>query len=733
VVATLLLGALGARLWFLQTVEAEALQSRVDESRTRTILVPPERGQVFDADGRLLAGNDEVLNVVVSWDVLRTATDRAAVFQRLSGWVGVPVEEMEARFDSGDYSPLRPLPVAEDVSEEVVTALRERSEDFPGVSWDRSYRRVYPYAPLAAHVVGYMGAITAEDEAHYKALGYDTSKVGEDVGRSGVELYYETLLHGEWGRIVYEIDSAGHIVREVSRSEPVNGNDIQLSIDLDLQQYAESLLQAKLRVQRGWQAENPFVRKPNGTRARMSPNHGPTQHYSAPAGAVTVMDHETGAVRAMASYPTFDARWFGAGISSEKFEELFVHKIPGTERDDPDRSAIINRAVQGQYNLGSTFKPFVAYAALESNMLTPGSYYHDDGIYESFSLADDDRCARKEIKCEWRNAVCGNGYPCQYGSINVAGALAVSSDAFFYRIGETLFVQPGTNYELLGDWIKVFAFGRDTGIDLPHEFDGRVPDNENKAELVEAGVLHPSETPRLLLGDVVNMAIGQGLMAATPIQLAVNYGALANGGYLMVPRVIHAIYPPNTPAALEPGYGDLGRAVPVETSPPQGNQIPMPTETREAIVHGLRDNVLGIGRNGRTTTAGELFGWQYNSLPWTIDVAGKTGTAQGANSFPWNDSSVFAAFSLEDEHPYTVVAYLEKAGYGSRAAGPVVKCLFLALSDETLLAPVEIADPLDVTSDRLAQPAPQVDLSCMTGTDGDNIRPRPPTITADID
>ena len=156
----------------------------------------------------------------------------------------------------------------------MVIALSERSEDFPGVTMVQSYRRVYPYAPLAAHVVGYMGAITEEDVDHYRSLGYDTSNRGEEVGRAGVELEYETILHGEWGEIVYEVDSHGSVVREISRKDAVNGMDVQLSIDLDMQQYAERLLQTQLRLKRAFTAPNPIVKKPDGTLQAMSLNHG---------------------------------------------------------------------------------------------------------------------------------------------------------------------------------------------------------------------------------------------------------------------------------------------------------------------------------------------------------------------------------------------------------------------------------------------------------------------------
>lgn len=713
-VAVLLLSAIGVRLWFLQTVQSAALQEQVDATSTKVVRIPPVRGQIIDADGRLVAGNEATLNVVVEWDVLRRAADRAVLFQRLSGWIGMPVEELEARYDSNDYNRLRPLPLAEDVPEDMVNAIMERSEDFPGVSYEVAYRRIYPYAPLASHVVGYMGAITEEDQAYYDGLGYDTSNVGERVGRGGVELSYEEELHGQWGERVVRTNNQGRVVEEVGYTPPVNGVDIQLSIDLDLQQYAESLLQTRLRQQRLFQAPNPIVEKPNGTRQRMNLSSGPTVYYPAPAGSVIVMNHQTGQIMAMASHPTFDNRWFSQPLSEEKFDELF-ERLRADGTDDPDQSVFVNRAIQGQYNLGSTFKPFVAYAGFVTGLLDPGFWYNDTGTYKAETIPED-ACARG-IKCIWRNSTCGNGRPCVYGSINTFWALAVSSDAFFYRLGELFYRAGGT---LLQDVLRTIGFGVDTGVDLPSEFEGRIPDDALKARLVEAGVLAEGEEPSLLLGDEINMAIGQGLLAASPVQVAVGYGALANGGYVLTPRVVQTIWPPNTPAG-EPGRVDFTGRQAVSVFTAEGTRIDMPSSVGDQIIGGLRQNVTGPGINQRTTTAQELFGIGYPDS--AIPVAGKTGTAQGFASYPWNDSSVFAAFSLDANQPYTVVTYLEKAGFGSRGAAPVVKCMFLALSGITELAPVGVSEPLDLEEGRVARPAPAISSECMRSTDANTVTP----------
>jgi penicillin-binding protein 2 len=706
VVAALLLGAIGTRLWFLQTVDAESLQADVDTLKTKTVPIVPQRGRIFDVDGRLLADNERMLTVAVDWAVLRRDTDRAEIFRRLSGWLEMPIEEMEARYDAGRYSRYLPLPLKEDVDESVAIALQERVEDLPGVSVVEDSRRIYPYAPLASHIVGYLGAITEEDLDHYLDLGYERNEI---VGRAGVELSMENLLHGQWGEIVYEVDAANRVVRTIRVEPPVDGFDIQLSIDLDLQQYAEQILQTQLRNRRTFTAANRNVKRPDGTVGPMDPYSPARVAYSAPAGSVVVMNQETGQIAAMASYPTFDNRWFGADIPPEKFAELF----PPNERD-PDKAVLTNRAIQGQYNLGSTYKLATAYAALNSGLIGSDTYYNDTGTYR-LQRVDQDLCAT--ARCEFSNAFCAssNG-PCVYGSVNVMMALAVSSDAFFYKLGEDFY---WTDEELMAEQMRQLGFGRDTGIDLPYEYDGRVPDDKSKARLVKLGVLAEGEVPRLVVGDNIQTAIGQGLLAATPLQLARGYAAVANGGRVLRPRVVQAIWEPGTPDGM-PGFVNLKKGEIHRVVKTKAKKIPMSDDVRGPIMDGLRRNVTGPGFNGRSTTAEELFAVGYPDS--AIPVAGKTGTAQGAGNFSWNDSSAFAAMSLDPERPWTVASYLEKAGAGSQGAAPVVKCLYLALSELTPLPPVNVSDPLDVTSDEVAPSMPNADKRCMLSSNPGTVR-----------
>ncbi len=727
-VGVALFSLLGVRLWFLQTVKADELQESVTFAKTRTIPIAPERGRVFDADMRILADNERVLTVAIDWQVLRRKSQRDEIFKRISGWVDVPIEEMERRFNSNVYSPFLPMPIREDVDEPTAIALLERIEDFPGVEILNDYRRVYPYAPHAAHVVGYMGAITAEQLDEKLDEGYIRN---ERIGQFGVELQMEQVLHGAWGYRKVEVDGANRPVRVIEEVPPVNGFDVQLTIDLDVQQYAEQLLETTLEKRRTQRAPNPKVRKPDGSLQKMDLSKGESVPYKAPAGSTIVMNYDTGEVVAMASYPTFDNRWFEAGLSGTKFSQIFPSENPDGSKIDPDQSILVNRAIQGRYNLGSTFKLFTAYAALDSGLIGANEPYNDTGVYtlSREAVKNRDACDSGLIRCEFKNAICSfSGKPCVYGSVTVEDALAVSSDAFFYRIGDQIMVQNDLG-PVLQNEVKLFGFGADTGIELPFEFDGTVPDAELKRKYADLGVISEDEGIGYFVGDNVQLAIGQGLLSATPLHLATGYGAVANGGFVIQPSILGNVWQPGTPDGI-PGFADPDRGTVFsdESEPKLIRQVSMPSTIRAPLVRGLRRVTTGPGKNGRTTTAEELFD---NYPAEAIQVAGKTGTAQGQGNYPWNDSSVFTGFAVDtstneflpdDDNPYVVAAYLEKSGYGSQAAAPVVKCMFLMLSGITVADPVVPSDPLDLNANTSAPSQDLKDTSCYIGRDGDAVQ-----------
>ena len=705
-VALVLSSLLCIRLWFLQAVDAPGLEVRVQEVRTRTIKLTPERGRIFDVKGRVVASNERLLTITMDRGVIAKDLARAQMWDRLSGALGMSFKQLEDRYKSKRYDQLQPLPLKEDVSEDLAVYLRERSEDYPGIDIREDWRREYPYAPMASHVIGFLGAIRESETSYYKNLGYDPDS---RIGQFGVEQTYESVLRGTPGYVKYEVDSRGRFLRQLDRKEPVPGFDLQLTIDLDLQQFTERALQNEIMVRR--RTESPTVLL-NG---EPDPAYPEITYYKAPAGSSVVLNHATGEVVAMASFPNFDNRWFNAGISSEKFGELF----PATK--DPDLSILVNRAISGRYNLGSSFKPFVAFAALNTGQLAGGLDYtlRDQGTYKLQSIPDE-RC-QLNVKCVFKNANCGNGAPCKYGRINVETALAVSSDVFFYKIGEEIFTQTG-NRPVLEEQVRLFGFGSPTEIDLPYEYIGTVPSLALKKRLAADGAIAKEEGRGYYVGDNVQFSIGQGLMSASPLQLAVAYGALGNGGQVLRPRVVRAIWAPGTPNGKS-GRVDLtaGTIVQNFVDPQVLNDIGMREEIREAIVGGLTRVITGPGVTSdfyHATTGEKLFrSYPKRALP----IAGKTGTVQGAGNLPWNDSSVFGAFSKDPAQPYTAVAYLEKSGYGSRAAAPVVKCVFTALAGKIRVDTAVPADPLDIASYAVAAPQMLPNPLCLVGV-GSSVR-----------
>jgi penicillin-binding protein 2 len=705
-VSFVLLGLLTVRLWFLQVVDAPALEERVREVRTRTVKITPERGRIFDVKGRIVADNERVLTLTIDRAVIARPLARQQMWARLSGALNTPTEVLEDRFLSKRYDQLQPLPLKEDITEELALFLRERSEDYPGIDIREGWRRQYPYSPIASHVVGFLGAIKESELTYYRNLGYDPDA---RVGQFGVEQTYEAILRGSPGFMKYEVDSRGRILRQLERQEPIPGKDVQLSIDLDLQQLTEQALYTEIQVRRRTEAPQILIF------GEPDPQYPETTYYKAPAGSSVLMNHETGEVVAMASYPNFDARWFNAGITSEKFNQLF----PTT--DDPDQSILVNRAISGRYNLGSTFKPFVAFAALNTGQLAGGTDYTlvDRGTYKLTSIPDE-RC-QLNVKCVFKNANCGNGAPCKYGRIDLVTALAVSSDVFFYKIGEEIFTQRG-NRPVLEEQVRLFGFGSPTEIDLPYEFIGTVPNRALKERLAASGAIAEEEGRGYYVGDNLQMSIGQGLLSATPLQLAVAYGVLANGGNVVRPRVVRAIWSPGTPNG-ESGRVDMEKGTVLQdfSAPQIVSTISEREEVFAPIIQGLTRVITGPGVTSdfyHSTTGERLF----SAYPQrTLPIAGKTGTAQGAGNLPWNDSSAFAAFSLDNDRPYTAVAYLEKSGYGSRAAAPVVKCLFTALAGRMKVNPAQPSDPLDIGSFDVAPPPASWNPLCLVGT-GSSVR-----------
>ena len=637
IVSVSLFAALFARLWYLQVLEAPELALAAEANQQREIIEPAPRGRILDVNGIVLVDNRTTLEVSLDRRVLTELDEgeRDDLLERLTvelASVAEPptIESLETLLASDRFSPYTPVPVAEDVPEDVAVYLTEHQDDFyGGVRVDQRAVRTYPMGTLAAHVLGYVGAINDEEFAARldDPLLYQLT---DEIGKGGVERAYEQYLRGEPGRRVIEVDRRGNTISTLSYEPPVAGHDVYLTIDATLQAIAETALREELEAAQGRSVG------------------GGNESNVAQAGSTVVTDPTTGAVVAMASFPTFNASTFTDGIDDVEWAAL---------TGEGSFSPLINRAVEGQYAPGSTFKPFTAYGALTVGALAPETIVNDEG---TFTLGD---CRGR---CTFRNA--GSA---RYGAVDLRRSLAVSSDVYYYDIGARLWNERTTFGESpIQDAAITFGFGATTGIELP-ELDGRIPTPAIRAQQVGE---NPEVYGRWQTGDNLNTAIGQGEVAVTPLQLANAYATIANGGQLLEPRVVDRVQR----AGTEPAAGP--EAVVLDVESVVRAEVALPPNIRQPIVDGLAgstvDGPLGVGTSAST----------FSSFPVTFPVAGKTGTAQVTGKA---DTALFAAFAPVGAPRYAAVAILEESGFGGRAAAPVVARILAPIADPALLPTLE--------------------------------------------
>ena len=451
-VVLLFCGAMVARLAWLQLLHGTENRARADENRIRLMPRNPIRGRLLDRHGQVLATSRLTYNLYIQprevsdaqWPALRA---------RLVAVMGVPASQLEARRRSGANAEGFRIALASGLKPEQVLRFREQASALPGAEVDVDILRSYPHGRLAAHVLGYTSGITEEEYAQLAAKGY---RILDRVGRSGVEKQYEGHLRGEWGGQQVEVNAAGQVQRILGEKPARAGKDLRLTLDLALQQAAERALDG--------------VRK----------------------GAIVALDPETGAIRALASRPTFDPNVFSPAPSTSQWSAL----------NSPD-APLLNRAFQG-FPPASTFKIVTTVAGLESGRYTAGSKVMTMNSFCYAGLCYGDHGA--------------------HGAIGFPFALAVSSNTFYYQVG--LKVGPDELFKAA----RRMGYGQATGIELvEEETPGLLGDQAWKRE-----VLGEAWTPV----DTITSAIGQGALQVTPIQMARLYAAVANGGWLVTPHLV---------------------------------------------------------------------------------------------------------------------------------------------------------------------------------------------------
>ncbi len=475
VLAAAVFGSLGVKIWSMQMLSSEHYKDEAARNKYTTVNTPAPRGFIFDSKGKILVKNRSVLTVLAEPSVIKDDE----VMRRLSVVLGIPLPIVRMRLldQSSGAQSLRVI--SRDARKRDAAFIAEHSDAFSGISVQTRTMREYPFGALCAHALGYTGNVS-EDEL--KSIPKNRNiKLGDVVGKSGIEAYYDNILSGEHGQRRVLVNSQGTVVQVESDVAPTKGNDVYLTIRAAVQYVADTKLAEAI-------APDGIIGKAKGV-----------------AGSVVAMDVEDGSILAMASYPTFDPTAFNGGITQDIWD---LYSTP--ESFYP----LFNRVTQGTYPAASTYKAFTSLAGLKHGFADGAREWICSGSWDGFGSGD------------WQNCWLLSGH----GPVTLHEGIVVSCDIVFYEIAKNFFYAGKTQGGTISDTamqeeIAEFGFGKKTGIDLSGEDTGRIPTPEWKAQ-------HWSDVPTEGVwrgGDLSNMSIGQGDVLVTPLQIAVGYGAVATG------------------------------------------------------------------------------------------------------------------------------------------------------------------------------------------------------------
>ncbi len=568
-----------ARFVYLQVIHHDYYQTKAEDNRISLVPVTPNRGVILDRNGVILAHNYSVYTAELT---PAKCPDVEATVQLMTELIEVQPKDMRRfRRLMEDSKSFASIPIRSHLSDEEVARIIANRFRLPGVEIKARAYREYPYGELASHALGYIGRINqkerdkiddSDDSENYRGT--------EHIGKAGVEQSYERELHGQTGFEQMEVDAGGRAVRSLNRIQPVDGNNLYLSLDIKLQEIAEQAL---------------------GDRR----------------GSVVAIDTTDGGVLALVSKPGFDPNLFVDGIDVQNWNAL---------NTSPDRP-LLNRALNGTYPPGSTFKPFMALAALEYGKRTPQQAISDPGYFwfGGHKFRDD-----KEG---------GHGWVDMYKSI------VQSCDTYYYILANDLGI------DNIAAFMSRFGFGSRTGIDLENESAGVLPSPEWKRRKMKQ--------KKWFAGETVSIAIGQGYNNYTPLQLAQATAILANNGVIYKPHLVQSIQDLQT--------GEKRAAV---------SEEPRKLDLRPEHLETIRKALVGVNREG--TSASAFAGAGYVA-------AGKTGTAQ-VIAIKQNekydarkvkelhrDHAWFIAFAPADKPRIAVSVIVENGGFGAQAAAPVAR------------------------------------------------------------
>ncbi len=552
-----LLLVLEARLWSLQAIQGPHYLQLSEQNRLRDIVIPAPRGVIYDRRGQPLVTNRAAFTVSVLPMEVR---DSKRLADSLAPLLGMDRGEILARLAAGRKRRFEPVALRRDASKTVVMTIEENRLDLPGVIVQAEPVRDYLLGGLAAHALGYVAEVSEDEMNSRPGL-----RMGDLIGKAGIERMYDAILRGKNGRLRIEVDAYGRPGRVLAREPAESGQSLVLNLDATLQGIAEQALG----------------------------NH---------TGAVVAMDPRNGEILVLASHPAYDPNQFSGGISPANWRRLT--KDPGLP--------LINRATEGAYEPGSVFKIFTGIAALSEGVASRTSVIHCPGSLRLGAWVFRDLAA--------------------HGSVNFVRGTAVSCNVMFWTLGRAL------GDARLHRYATAFGLGQTTGIDLPSESPGIMPSAEWKARV---------RKEPWYAGETLNVAIGQGYVQTTPLQIARGAGALGMGGTLVRPRLARRILSPD--------------GVEVQTFSAQTSRVPVNATAVATLREGMR--LVVSGGTGRAAAVPGLA------------MAGKTGSAENPRGQP---HAWFVGYAPVDNPELVVVAFVEHGWRGGVRAAPIVKAVFAA-------------------------------------------------------
>ncbi len=562
-VAGVCLVVIATAFWSVQIVHGAYYRDLAESNRLRQVPIRPPRGLIYDRAGHLLVENVPSYDLLVdrsrSTDLERSVAFAAEILDR-------PPEELRTTLqDAWGLPDFKPVLLAQDLSLGQVARFEVKRLEHPEFEIDVRHLRLYRHGPQTSHVLGYLGEASPAEIAASDGL-YEP---GDLVGKEGVEKSYDLHLRGDEGERVVVVDSRGQVLDQYHQEEAEPGSPLTLSLDLELQEEAERLMQGRV-------------------------------------GAVVALDPRTGEIRALYSSPPYNPNLLARGVSADQWEAI---------ARDPSHP-LQNRAIQSSYSPGSVFKVVVASAALAEGVIDPETTFHCGGSTVIYG---------HRFRC-WKRG--------GHGRVDLVEAIRDSCDVYFYNVGKALGIDRIARYS------RLFGLGRPTGVELAVEKSGLVPDPAWSLERRK----HPWYP-----GETISVAIGQGPLLVTPLQMASMMASVANGGRTVQPHL------------------RAGRTGPTGT-------LELPKEVLGPVREGLR----AVVNSSRGTARG--------SRLRDVEIAGKTGTVQVVSQSTWTknedlppeqrDHAWFASFAPADEPELVVVVFIEHGGSGSRAAAPVAKALY---------------------------------------------------------